>query len=631
MPNFFNKYPYTDFHELNLDWVLETIKQLVTDWEEYHTSMTGEWNDMQEDWHDTEEAWISLKNYVENYFANLDVQDEINNKIDEMVADGTMDALLLPLFNTYKSQIDNMVNTQNNRITLLESRMDTFSTLAEGSTTGDAELMDARIGANGITYPNAGDAIRGQITDVMNIIQNESGLDIIEFTEGYRIPTNTAPVDINNPIATSGWSYAVVDCTAGDQFTIINAANSTNANYAFLDSSNNVIIARYSANINNTPLIATAPDNALKLVINAIYLSPNIRFAAKGIASCLSIKKNSDDILKITGCSSIPYVPETRIMTNSEPVSINANNASGFSTAVVACSPGDKFTVAGYGAAGSYLATFIDNAGHVLDYLATGSSDTTYYFLTAPDDAAYLISNVITTWNHELYYGYVQQANVENIMKLNWWSGKKVVTFGDSLTEYDGETFAPTHSEAGQTCIGYQQALRDMGCIVSNLGMSGATMPGILTKISLEFDVAGEWDLATINAGANDFRNGSEQIGTIQPIGSVFDTTTYIGALQAAIEHIMSVSPQTKIIIITPLKGWNHGVLMPEAYPQAFMNVAKLYSLPVCNWYYDSGINDANMHYYIGDDDDQTGYNLHPTNAGFKELGHLLSGILKTH
>lgn len=25
---FFNKYPYTDFHELNLDWVLSTVKQL---------------------------------------------------------------------------------------------------------------------------------------------------------------------------------------------------------------------------------------------------------------------------------------------------------------------------------------------------------------------------------------------------------------------------------------------------------------------------------------------------------------------------------------------------------------------------------------------------------------------------
>lgn len=29
MPNFFNKYPYTDFHELNLDFVLKTVKELI--------------------------------------------------------------------------------------------------------------------------------------------------------------------------------------------------------------------------------------------------------------------------------------------------------------------------------------------------------------------------------------------------------------------------------------------------------------------------------------------------------------------------------------------------------------------------------------------------------------------------
>lgn len=35
-----------------------------------------------------------LKNYVENYFTNLDVQQEINNKLDEMVKDGTIQSML---------------------------------------------------------------------------------------------------------------------------------------------------------------------------------------------------------------------------------------------------------------------------------------------------------------------------------------------------------------------------------------------------------------------------------------------------------------------------------------------------------------------------------------------------------
>lgn len=34
--------------------------------------------------------YIELKNYVDNYFTNLDVQEEINNKLDDMVEDGTL-------------------------------------------------------------------------------------------------------------------------------------------------------------------------------------------------------------------------------------------------------------------------------------------------------------------------------------------------------------------------------------------------------------------------------------------------------------------------------------------------------------------------------------------------------------
>ena len=35
-----------------------------------------------------------LRTYVNNYFDNLDIQDEVNNKIDAMVTDGTMDLII---------------------------------------------------------------------------------------------------------------------------------------------------------------------------------------------------------------------------------------------------------------------------------------------------------------------------------------------------------------------------------------------------------------------------------------------------------------------------------------------------------------------------------------------------------
>ena len=92
MSDFYNKYPYTDFHELNLDWVIERVKKLTEDWLATHE----EWVGVQEDWADTEQAWIDFKAYVENYLANLDVQDEIDHKIDQMVADGSLRTLIKP-------------------------------------------------------------------------------------------------------------------------------------------------------------------------------------------------------------------------------------------------------------------------------------------------------------------------------------------------------------------------------------------------------------------------------------------------------------------------------------------------------------------------------------------------------
>ena len=38
--------------------------------------------------------YIELKSYVDNYFTNLDVQEEINNKLDQMVQDGSLQVII---------------------------------------------------------------------------------------------------------------------------------------------------------------------------------------------------------------------------------------------------------------------------------------------------------------------------------------------------------------------------------------------------------------------------------------------------------------------------------------------------------------------------------------------------------
>ena len=75
--------------------------------------------------------------------------------------------------NDYTNEEQTEVSKIKNKATKEElaverARIDSLSKLQEGSTTGDAELVDARVGANGKVYTNVGSSIREQIKEVKN-------------------------------------------------------------------------------------------------------------------------------------------------------------------------------------------------------------------------------------------------------------------------------------------------------------------------------------------------------------------------------------------------------------------------------------------------------------------------------
>ena len=95
-----NKYPYTDFHELNLDWFLRQFKTLKAEWAalvadnaEFKVEMTQKFDTL-------DHTVQTFTTFVSDYFNNLDVQQEINNKLDQMVLDGTLGDLLQPYVDT---------------------------------------------------------------------------------------------------------------------------------------------------------------------------------------------------------------------------------------------------------------------------------------------------------------------------------------------------------------------------------------------------------------------------------------------------------------------------------------------------------------------------------------------------
>ena len=81
----FNNFPYTNFHELNQDWIIEQVRNVIDEWNQYKTDMDL-WKAGIDEQLEVFQAW----------FDNLDVQDEVRNVINELIASGDFAEIINP-------------------------------------------------------------------------------------------------------------------------------------------------------------------------------------------------------------------------------------------------------------------------------------------------------------------------------------------------------------------------------------------------------------------------------------------------------------------------------------------------------------------------------------------------------
>lgn len=97
---------------------------------------------------------------------NVDYNDTtVKEELDKLNADNSTNKGNI-------TSLQNGLNTTNSNLELQTSRIDNLAHLDEGSTTGDAELIDIRTGYDGTNYSSAGNAVRGQVSELKIHLDN---------------------------------------------------------------------------------------------------------------------------------------------------------------------------------------------------------------------------------------------------------------------------------------------------------------------------------------------------------------------------------------------------------------------------------------------------------------------------
>ena len=329
--------------------------------------------------------------------------------------------------------------------TVLSARMDEFTKLPDGSlsTAADAELVDIRVGTNGITYSTAGDSVRGQHSDlkkilgksgyniftpfVKTVLGSKSVLNILD-RDTFTINPSEAGSSVNTPvvfplgitidglladkvIAVSGTvepGAAPPPCNigglSGTTFRSIHSFNNLDGEtyrpYTLTSaeieahSGETLAIRFYGTSAAAATETTVTTFRNMMVTIGEEHAEYLPQFAADDAVARNSIKVGEsydDEQTRLLG--DLIEMTDGYVSCASAPVDrTSITYIQAWRHAVIPCSAGDLFTINANGGSAARAFCFIDDSGNILGF-AGANVAVVNECVKAPNGASYLIVN----------------------------------------------------------------------------------------------------------------------------------------------------------------------------------------------------------------------------------------------
>ncbi len=121
----FRQFPYSNFHEMNMDEIIKLVKELAEDW----TAYQNKWGKLYDD---TNQALEDFKTYAENYFKNLDITQALREVVEEHYFDSIIKTELSPIVTQWLD--DNITITTG---VVIDSSLSVSGAAADAKATGN--------------------------------------------------------------------------------------------------------------------------------------------------------------------------------------------------------------------------------------------------------------------------------------------------------------------------------------------------------------------------------------------------------------------------------------------------------------------------------------------------------------